>query len=51
MAKRGLSESIYTKNFKKIFDKDGKLKFFKATDWNKKNISFIEEDKDDDLPF
>ena len=36
---------------KKIFDKDGKLKFFKATDWNKKNISFIEEDKDDDLPF
>ena len=36
---------------KKIFDKDGKLKFFKATDWNKKNISFIEKDKDDDLPF
>ena len=49
--KRNFQKIFILRISRKIFDKEGRLKFFKATDWNKKNISFIEKDIDDDLPF
>ena len=49
--KRNFQKIFILRISRKIFDKEGRLKFFKATDWNKKNISFIEKDIDEDLPF
>jgi len=54
-SKSTIRKLITLKISRSIFDEEGRLKFFKKTDWNDEYFQFIENEKitvtDDDLPF